>query len=157
MLAWSTYEKEMLAIVKAVRKWKSYLLGRPFVVKTDHISLKYLLDQRVSTPAQARWLSKLMGYDFRVEYKRGVTNIGADALSRQPEFSFLAVSHGEQRAGGQILQQTPPEVVLEERGSRRASIGLKAEILVKCREFLVKMRHGRRNGVPEAYGDASGE
>ncbi|GKC68033.1 transposon Tf2-12 polyprotein [Tanacetum coccineum] len=93
MLAWSTYEKEMLAIVKAVRKWKSYLLGRPFVVKTDHISLKYLLDQRVSTPAQARWLPKLMGYDFRVEYKRGVTNIGADALSRQPEFSFLAVSH----------------------------------------------------------------
>nr|GEU40478.1 transposon Ty3-G Gag-Pol polyprotein [Tanacetum cinerariifolium] len=93
MLAWSTYEKEMLAIVKAVRKWKSYLLGRPFVVKTDHISLKYLLDQRVSTPAQARWLPKLMGYDFRVEYKRGVTNIRADALSRQPEFSFLAISH----------------------------------------------------------------
>nr|GEV17196.1 protein kinase-like domain, phloem protein 2-like protein [Tanacetum cinerariifolium] len=91
--SWSTYEKEMLAIVKAVRNWKSYLLGRPFVVKTDHISLKYLLDQRVSTPAQARWLLKLMGYDFRVDYKRGVTNIGADALSRQPEFSFLAVSH----------------------------------------------------------------
>ncbi|KAJ0436024.1 putative nucleotidyltransferase, Ribonuclease H [Helianthus annuus] len=93
MLAWSTYEKEMLAIVKAVRKWRSYLLGRPFVVKTDHISLKYLLEQRVSTPAQARWLPKLMGYDFRVEYKKGVTNRGADALSRQPEFSFLAVSH----------------------------------------------------------------
>ncbi|GKB97903.1 transposon ty3-G gag-pol polyprotein [Tanacetum coccineum] len=93
MLAWSTYEKEMLAIVKAVRKWRSYLLGQPFVVKTDHISLKYLLDQRVSTPAQARWLPKLMGYDFRVEYKKGVTNRGADALSRQPEFSFLAVSH----------------------------------------------------------------
>lgn len=64
MLAWSTYEKEMLAIVKAVRKWRSYLLGRPFVVKTDHISLKYLVEQRVSAPAQAQWLPKLMGYDF---------------------------------------------------------------------------------------------
>ncbi|XP_035843990.1 uncharacterized protein LOC118490448 [Helianthus annuus] len=93
MLAWSTYEKEMLAIVKAVRKWRPYLLGRPFVVKTDHISLKYLLEQRVSTPAQARWLPKLMGYDFRVEYKKGVTNRGADALSRQAELNFLAVSH----------------------------------------------------------------
>ncbi|GJV18918.1 transposon ty3-G gag-pol polyprotein [Tanacetum coccineum] len=97
MLAWSTYEKEIARDIvlsrRRSRKWKSYLLGQPFVVKTDHISLKYLLDQRVSTPAQARWLPKLMGYDFRVEYKRGVTNIGADALSRQPEFSFLAVSH----------------------------------------------------------------
>ncbi|GJZ63641.1 transposon ty3-G gag-pol polyprotein [Tanacetum coccineum] len=93
MLAWSTYEKEMLAIVKAVKKWRSYLVGQRFVVKTDHISLKYLLDQRISTPAQARWLPKLLGYDFRVEYKKGVSNRGADALSRQPEFNFLAISH----------------------------------------------------------------
>nr|GEU94980.1 hypothetical protein [Tanacetum cinerariifolium] len=48
---------------------------------------------RVSTPTQARWLPKLMGYGFRVEYKKGVTNRGADTLLRQPEFSFLAVSH----------------------------------------------------------------
>ncbi|KAJ0668240.1 putative nucleotidyltransferase, Ribonuclease H [Helianthus annuus] len=93
MLAWSTYEKEMLAVVKAVRKWRPYLLGRSFVVKTDHMSLKYLLEQRVSTPAQTRWLPKLMGYDFKVEYKKGITNRGADALSRQPEFYLLAVSH----------------------------------------------------------------
>jgi hypothetical protein len=49
--ALSTYDKEMLAVVKAVRKWRPYLLGKPFVIKTDHQSLKYLLEQRISTPS----------------------------------------------------------------------------------------------------------
>ncbi|GJZ88096.1 transposon ty3-G gag-pol polyprotein [Tanacetum coccineum] len=73
MLSWSTYEKEMLAVVKAVRKWRHYLLGRPFVVKTDHMSLKYLLEQRLTTLAQAQWLPKLLGYDYKIEYKKGVS------------------------------------------------------------------------------------
>ncbi|GKC33355.1 transposon ty3-G gag-pol polyprotein [Tanacetum coccineum] len=93
MLSWSTYEKEMLAVVKAVRKWWPYLLGRAFVVKTDHMSLKYLLEQRISTPAQTKWLTKLLGYDYKIEYKKRATNRGADALSRCPEFQFMAFSH----------------------------------------------------------------
>ncbi|GJT13662.1 putative ribonuclease H-like domain-containing protein [Tanacetum coccineum] len=93
MLSWSTYEKEMLAVVKAVRKWRPYLLGRAFVVKTDHMSLKYLLEQRISTTAQTKWLTKLLGYDYKIEYKKGATNRGADALSRCPEFQFMAFSH----------------------------------------------------------------
>ena len=51
-LSLSTYEKELLALVVAVKKWRPYLLGRPFVIKTDHQSLKYLLEQRVGTLAQ---------------------------------------------------------------------------------------------------------
>ncbi|XP_022848746.1 uncharacterized protein LOC111371061 [Olea europaea var. sylvestris] len=43
----STYEKEMLTIVKAIHKWSPYLLGRPFVVKTDQKSLKFLMEQRI--------------------------------------------------------------------------------------------------------------
>jgi hypothetical protein len=88
--ALSTYDKEMLAVVKAVRKWQSYLLGKPFVIKTDHQSLKYLLEQRISTPSQARWLLKLMGYDYTILYKRDRDNQGSDALSRVTLLQFQA-------------------------------------------------------------------
>ncbi|KAJ0744829.1 putative nucleotidyltransferase, Ribonuclease H [Helianthus annuus] len=88
----STYEKEMLAVVKAVKKWRPYLLGKPFIVRTDHKALKHLLEQRITTPAQTRWLPKLLGYDYRIEYKSGSSNQGADALSRRGEVYFLGLS-----------------------------------------------------------------
>ena len=82
-LSLSTYEKEFLALVTAVQKWRPYLLGQAF--KTDQQSLKYLLEQRVGTPTQQKWLSKLIGYDFMVEFRAGKENLVADALSRQED------------------------------------------------------------------------
>uniref|UniRef100_A0A0A9C0V6 Reverse transcriptase RNase H-like domain-containing protein n=1 Tax=Arundo donax TaxID=35708 RepID=A0A0A9C0V6_ARUDO len=52
-------------------------------MRTDHFSLKYLLDQRLSTRPQHRWISKFMGFDFIVEYKTGNSNTDVDALSPQ--------------------------------------------------------------------------
>jgi len=57
--------------------------GRHFLVRTDHYSLKFLLDQRLSTVPQHQWLSKLFGFDFAVEYRPGRLNTVADALSRR--------------------------------------------------------------------------
>ena len=68
----STYEKELLALVTTVHRWRPYLLGRPFVIKTDHQSLKYILEQRIATLAQQKLLAKLLGYLFVVSIKRGV-------------------------------------------------------------------------------------
>jgi len=48
----STYEKELLSLVSAVQKWRPYLLGQLFVVKTNHQSLKYLLEQQAATTSQ---------------------------------------------------------------------------------------------------------
>lgn len=78
-------------MVKAVRHWRPYVWGRIFIVRTDYFSLKYLLDQRLSTIPQHTWVSKLFGYDFTVEYKPGKLNGAADALSRRDEGS-LAVA-----------------------------------------------------------------
>ena len=68
----STYEKELLALVTTVHRWRPYLLGRPFVIKTDQQSLKYILEQRIATLAQQKLLAKLLGYLFVVSIKRGV-------------------------------------------------------------------------------------
>nr|KYP76053.1 Retrovirus-related Pol polyprotein from transposon 17.6 [Cajanus cajan] len=78
----STYEKELLAVVFAVQRWRHYLLNRHFIVKIDHYSLKYILDQRLTTDFQQKWLAKLMEFDFSIEYKKGQDNVVADALSR---------------------------------------------------------------------------
>ncbi|XP_062075982.1 uncharacterized protein LOC133780122 [Humulus lupulus] len=78
----STYSKEMRAIVEAVTKWRQYLLGRHFIIRTDHRSLKELLTQVIQTPEQQQFLHKLMGYQFSIEYKMGKQNSAADALSR---------------------------------------------------------------------------
>lgn len=80
--ALSTYEKELLAIVMATQKWHSYLQGHHFVIRTDHQSLKYLLEQRLNTLLQQKWLAKLMGLDYEISYKKGKENLVADALSR---------------------------------------------------------------------------
>lgn len=78
----STYEKELLAIVMATQKWYTYLQGNHFLIKTDHQSLKYLLEQRLSTLFQQKWLAKLMGLDYETVYKKGKDNVAADSLSR---------------------------------------------------------------------------
>jgi hypothetical protein len=79
----AAYERELIGLAQAVRHWRPYLWGRSFVVRTDHYALKFLLDQRLSTIPQHHWISKLIGYDFRVEYGPGRFNVAADALSRR--------------------------------------------------------------------------
>jgi hypothetical protein len=92
--ALAAYERELIGLVQAVRHWRPYLWGRHFIVKTDHFSLKYLLDQRLATIPQHHWVGKLLGFDFEVEYRSGATNTVADALSRRDteEGALLAIS-----------------------------------------------------------------
>ncbi|KAF8407056.1 hypothetical protein HHK36_006181 [Tetracentron sinense] len=64
----------------------------PTNVRTDHRSLKYLLEQRISTVTQQKWLSKLLGYDYEIIFRKGADNVAADALSRQFEESGTAMA-----------------------------------------------------------------
>jgi hypothetical protein len=76
---------EFTPLITVVQKWRLYLLGHSFIVRTDHKALKFLLDQQVGIVDQQRWLSKLLGYDFVIEFKKGSANSMVDALSRQSE------------------------------------------------------------------------
>lgn len=82
----------MIALVKAIQKWQPYLLGRSLIVYIDHQSLRYLLEQKILTPTQIRRLSKIMGYDLFIKYKKGSENTIAINLSRRVDFEFLALS-----------------------------------------------------------------
>jgi RNase H-like domain found in reverse transcriptase len=83
--ALSTYENDLIALLAAVQKWRHYLQGKPFIIKTDHISLKHLLEQRLTHSLQHKGLCKLLGLEYTVQYKKGVENKAADALSRRLE------------------------------------------------------------------------
>jgi hypothetical protein len=78
----STYIRELLAITEALSKFRHYLLGHKFIIKTGQKSLKSLMEQSLQTPEQQAWFHKSIGFDFQIEYKPGKDNIHADALSR---------------------------------------------------------------------------
>jgi hypothetical protein len=79
----AAYERELIGLVQAIKHWRSYFWGRRFLVRTDHYSLKFLLDQRLATIPQHHWVGKLLGFDFSVEYKPGRANTVVDTLSRR--------------------------------------------------------------------------
>jgi hypothetical protein len=83
----SVYEKEYLAILLAVQQWRPYLQLAEFVIRTDHQSLTHLTDQRLHTVWKQKVLTKMMGLNFRVQYKKRIHNGAADALSRKPVHS----------------------------------------------------------------------
>ncbi|KAG8842896.1 hypothetical protein FRB96_004611, partial [Tulasnella sp. 330] len=79
------HEKELLAIMKALKKWQVHLLGTPFEVCTDHRTLEYFETQRKFSQHQAWWAEFLAQYDFTLHYVKGEDNTVADALSRLPD------------------------------------------------------------------------
>lgn len=80
--ALSTYDKEALAIIEAVKKWKHYFADTSLVIRTYQESLKYIQEQKLTEGVQHKLLLKLLGYNFTIEYKKGKENKVVDALSR---------------------------------------------------------------------------
>jgi hypothetical protein len=89
---YSIYDKEMLAIMHALTKFRQYLVGNRFKVKTDHNSLKFLMEQKELSERQQKWISKIQAYDFEIEYVKGKNNVVADTLSRIPTLSLMEIS-----------------------------------------------------------------
>lgn len=83
--SYPTHEKELLAIIKALKKWRPDLLGMKFEVYTDHRTLEFFQTQKDMSTRQKRWADTLADFDFEIKYVRGEDNCAADALSRMPD------------------------------------------------------------------------
>ena len=78
----SAVEKECLAIIWAIEKFKHYLFGKEFILQTDHQPLIYLRNMKNKNGKLMRWALFLQSYTFRIEYIKGADNVGADMMSR---------------------------------------------------------------------------
>ncbi|KAM2442324.1 hypothetical protein PS1_023441 [Malus domestica] len=81
-LNYSTTEKELLAVVFALDKFRSYLIGTKVIVFTDHVALKYLLTKKDAKPRLIRWMLLLQEFNIEIRDKKGSENVVADHLSR---------------------------------------------------------------------------
>ena len=77
-----SYELEALAIVSTVERFRTYLIGIHFVIRTDCNSLKLLASKRDMSPRIGRWFVKLSEFNYTIEYQKGKENMIADLLSR---------------------------------------------------------------------------
>ena len=80
---YSVTEKEGVALISGIQRFKPYLHGRKFTVYTDHSALKYLFTNKNPQGRLARWNLILQEYDLEIVYKQGIKNGNADALSRR--------------------------------------------------------------------------
>ncbi|GMF61122.1 unnamed protein product [Phytophthora fragariaefolia] len=106
------YDKEHLAMKYVLAKFRVYLLGSsPFVIYTDHASLRTAIKSPHISQRMARGLSFFEEYNFQVEYKPGRLNGVADALSRRPDY---AVHKTNANAIGVVRTSTPSSSLLDD-------------------------------------------
>ena len=94
--------KELLAVVYFTRYFRHYLLGKRFVLRTDHAPLRWLKSFREPEGQVARWLEALQSFDFDLVHRPGKNHQNADALSRGPCFQCGGGHEGEKIRGGKI-------------------------------------------------------
>jgi hypothetical protein len=85
------HDLELAIIVHTLKMWRHYLLGRKFVLMTDHCGLLYLFDQPKLNARQARWMAFLSEFDFEIKHIKGKENKVADALSRSMKTIYLTL------------------------------------------------------------------
>ena len=110
---YSTTEHELLAVIRAARRFRHFLLGVHFTVVTDHQALKWLWNIDDPSGRLARWILHLSQFDFEVQHRRGVDIPHADALSRDPVSEDSAVTDCGEPAVSRCVAEAPPSVTVE--------------------------------------------
>ncbi|KAL0453873.1 UNVERIFIED_CONTAM: hypothetical protein Slati_1365400 [Sesamum latifolium] len=138
--------EELLAVVHCLRLWRHYLLGSPFVVKTDNTAVSHFMTQPKLTSRQARWQELLSEFYFVLEYRAGSSNHVADVLSRMADFSkFGGLVHLVEQ--GKARQFWVEDGLLMTKGNRSyvpKGGDLKKSLILECHEHSLGGTSGRR-------------
>ncbi|XP_050379620.1 uncharacterized protein LOC126796952 [Argentina anserina] len=164
-LALSVYDKEMLSVVTAVQHWRPYLLGHHFTIFTNHRTIEHFLEQRVTTPAQQKWLLKLLGYDYSIKYKTGKSNVVPDSLSRTLYLSQLLGASStvptiiqeitDACTSDPNTQQLMQEITKDPTGKKHYSI-VNSQLLYRGRQYVPLVGDLRQRVIAELHGGLVG-
>jgi hypothetical protein len=103
-LNYSTTEKEFLAVVFALEKFRSYLIGSKVIIYTDHAAIRYLLSKKDAKARLIRWILLLQEFDLEIKDRKGSENVVADHLSRLVLDTTEEVPVNESFPDEQLLQ-----------------------------------------------------
>ncbi|CDJ47111.1 Os07g0510800 protein, related [Eimeria brunetti] len=127
---YSVYDQELLALIRALEKWRQLLLVATVTAYTDHSALQYITTMKTTTPIRprvARWLEFVMDFqDLKVEYRPGANNVVANALSRCPYYqpveaeTLRDAANDTTEVGNCFLVQTADDDLQESQGYTKA-------------------------------------
>ena len=102
---YSTYKKELFAIIYCLRQFHSYIWGYKFVLITDHLPLVYLLTSSRLAHALQQWLDVILDYSFIIKHRPGVLHVLPDSLSRLYELNYIDTWGVPSKDPYEIIQQ----------------------------------------------------
>ena len=102
---YSAYDLELAVVIHALKMWRHYLMGRKFLLLTDHHSLTNYFSQPTLNARQARWVDFLSGFYFDIKHLQGKENRVADALSRKVQNLYeISISEWKSPFGEMIKE-----------------------------------------------------
>lgn len=150
------HEKELLAIIKALKKWPTSLLGIHFEIFTDHRTLEYFQFQKDMSHRQMHWSMYLADFDYKLTYIQGEDNTAADALSRMPDappnsmLAACAFAHTRSPSRPRELAAATLDITADESLLRDITAGYQED------EFAQQLRKDIQAGSIEGARDENG-